>query len=189
MFRLTNDEKSFLLRLARRSLEAAVCGSRAEAPAGVPAALEDPGSAFVTLHQQALLRGCVGFLGFRNPLYQAVMEAAASAALHDTRFRPVTPREISTLEVEISVLSRFWQATPEQIEVGVHGLMVSRGAARGLLLPQVAVERNWTVLRFLEETCRKAGLPPQAWREDAKIEAFTAEVFGERSFGGSGPSG
>ncbi len=180
---LTNDEKGFLLRLARTSLHAAVSRLRAEAPAVVPGALEEPGSAFVTLHQHAALRGCVGYLGSRYPLYKTVMEAAAAAALRDTRFAPVTPDEIATLEVEISVLSVFQETSADEIQVGVHGLVVSLGAARGLLLPQVAVERNWDVVRFLEETCRKAGLPPRAWREGARIEVFTAEVFGEGALG------
>jgi AmmeMemoRadiSam system protein A len=181
MFRLTNEEKAFLFRLARRSLESAVHGATMEAPAQFPASLGNPGGAFVTLHRNGALRGCVGYVQPVKPLYQTVMEAAAAAALHDTRFPQVRPAELADLEVEISVLSPCREARLEEIQVGLHGLMVSRGFARGLLLPQVAVERDWTPLRFLEETCRKAGLPSAAWRRGVKIEAFTAEVFSEHT--------
>lgn len=186
MFPLSSDEKSFLLRLARKSLEAAVCGEKVEAPQNIPAVLETPASAFVTLHERASLRGCVGFLDSRNPLYRTVIEAAKAAALNDARFSPVSPGELWGLVVEISVLSSFQSVRsvrPEEIQVGIHGLVVTRGSARGLLLPQVAVERNWTALRFLEETCRKAGLESEAWRRGALIQTFTAEVFSELSVG------
>ena len=181
MLRLTSEEKCFLLRLARRSLEAAVLRAEMQVPAEFPVAVGRLGSAFVTLHKNASLRGCVGYLQPLMPLYRTVMEAAASAALKDTRFPPVGPTELVELEVEISVLSPCWELRPEEIHVGVHGLMVSMGAARGLLLPQVAVERHWNSFQFLEETCRKAGLSLGAWRRGAKIEAFTAEVFSEQT--------
>ena len=90
------------------------------------------------------------------------------------------------MKLEISVLSSFRAVRPEEIQVGAHGLMVSQDRARGLLLPQVAVERHWDRDRFLEETCRKAGLPPDAWRRGATIERFTAEVFRERNPSGGG---
>lgn len=177
---LSSDDKSLLLKLARQSLVAAVCGAKLEAPSEVPASLANPGSAFVSLHENDVLRGCVGFVVPVKPLYETVMEAAAAAALSDTRFLPVAPPELAAIEVEISVLSAFREAQPEEIEVGVHGLMLSRGNARGLLLPQVAVERHWTALQFLEETCKKAGLRPGAWRRGAQLELFTAEIFSER---------
>ena len=183
---LNNEEQRLLLSLARISLEAAV---RAGAPRPVPvnateipSALAAPGSAFVTLHAMGpppKLRGCVGFLDRSRPLYRVVMDAAAAAALHDTRFPPVSPEELSGLTIEISVLSPFRAASPEEIEIGVHGLLVTKGAARGLLLPQVAAERNWSAVRFLDETCRKAGLPPGAWRSGARIEVFSAQIFAE----------
>ena len=183
---LNNEQQELLLRLARTSLEASVrAGSMCVVPIAaedIPAALTAPGSAFVTLHSMGTppaLRGCVGFLERSRPLYKTVMEAAAAAALHDTRFPPVAPQELPGLAMEISVLSPFRKLLAEEIEVGVHGLSITQGSARGLLLPQVAVERNWTAMRFLEETCRKAGLEPGAWRAGARIEAFTAQIFGE----------
>ena len=148
----------------------------------IPPSLAAPGSAFVTLHTletPPALRGCVGFLERSRPLYKSVIDAAAAAALHDTRFPPVSPEELAGLTIEISVLSPFRNVRPEEIKVGVHGLAVTRGAARGLLLPQVAVERNWNAMRFLAETCRKAGLEPDAWRSGAQVEAFTAQIFAE----------
>ena len=178
---LSNEEKRFLLRLALTSLEAAVRGEVPLPPVEIPPRLRERGGAFVSLHKKGLLRGCVGYVQAANPLYRTVLEVAAAAALHDPRFEPVRPEELPDLEVEISVLSPCRTARPEEIEVGVHGLMITSGPIRGLLLPQVAVEHHWSRERFLEETCRKAGLPLDAWQKDAKIEVFTAEVFNERS--------
>ena len=180
MFRLSSEEKHFLLRLAKTSLIAAVSRYPVQEPEEIPPTLQSPGSAFVTLHRHRELRGCVGYVTPAHPLYRVIMEGAAAAALKDVRFLPVLPSELPELEVEISVLSPPWEAAVEEIEIGIHGVMVSHGSVRGLLLPQVAVERNWTHLQFLEETCRKAGLSPAAWRHGAKIEIFTAEVFSER---------
>lgn len=178
---LTSEEKAFLLRLARRTLECSLAGKPAELPAEIPVRLQTPAGVFVTLHARGELRGCVGFVLARKPLYRAVSEAATAAALQDPRFSPVRPAELGDLEVEISVLSSCQPISPTAIQVGVHGLMVTQGNARGLLLPQVAVEHQWNSKRFLEETCRKAGLPPDAWHHGATVEAFEAEVFGEKS--------
>jgi uncharacterized protein (TIGR00296 family) len=92
---------------------------------------------------------------------------------------PVTKEEALKLEVSLSVLSRLFPIHPEAVEVGRHGLVISDGARRGLLLPQVSVENGWDRETFLEQTCRKAGLPPDAWRKNATIEAFTAEIFAD----------
>ena len=199
---LTNEEKSFLLRLARRSLEASVRGGpvppalspaegsgiegnaaagKGEVPREIPPALEAPAGAFVSLHQKGSLRGCIGYVQPVQPLYRTVMEAAGAAARQDPRFEPVQPADLPELDLEISVLSPCWKVRPEEIQVGIHGLMITRHQARGLLLPQVAVEHHWDRERFLEETCRKAGLLPDAWRKGATIEAFTAEVFSDQT--------
>jgi len=180
MFPLNAEEKSFLLRLARKSLEAAVRNEKMEISAEDPPALRIPAGAFVSLHKQGHLRGCIGYVQPANPLYRTVIEAAWAAALCDTRFEPVCPEELPEIEIEISVLSPLREVLPEEVRVGAHGLMVSQGRARGLLLPQVAVEHHWQPERFLEETCRKAGLASDAWRRGAKTEAFTADVFNER---------
>jgi len=176
---LSKADQQLLLRLARQALEESVRHYRlaeVEEPAGI---LRENCGAFVTLTKAGRLRGCIGYIEPRKPLYQTVRECAMAAALHDPRFDPVSPEELPQLRLEISVLSRFAEIRPDQIEVGRHGLMVSRGNQKGVLLPQVAVEWRWDRERFLEETCYKAGLSPDAWQHGAKIQAFTAQVFGE----------
>ena len=129
------------------------------------------------LHRE--LRGCVGYAVPVAPLYRAVAETARAAAFEDSRFLPVTKEEASKLEVSLSVLSRLFPIQPEAVEVGRHGLVISQGIRRGLLLPQVPLDHDWDREIFLEQTCRKAGLPLDAWRKAATIEAFTAEVFSD----------
>jgi AmmeMemoRadiSam system protein A len=108
-----------------------------------------------------------------------VAETARGAAFEDSRFSPVTLDEARELQVSLSVLSPPQLIQPDQIEIGRHGLLITLGPYRGLLLPQVPVEHEWDRRTFLEQTCRKAGLPPNAWQMDAKLEAFTAEVFAD----------
>lgn len=127
------------------------------------------------LHRE--LRGCVGYPLPVAPLYRAVGETARAAAFEDSRFPPVTKQEALELKVSLSVLSPMFSIHPEAIEIGRHGLFISDGSRRGLLLPQVPVEHGWDREKFLEQTCQKAGLPPDCWRKSATIEAFTAEVF------------
>ncbi len=148
-----------------------------EAPAS--ALLSEPRGVFTTLYLDGDLRGCVGYVVPVVPLYRAVAETACAAAFEDSRFLPVTKEEAPRLEVSLSVLSRLFPISPEAVEVGRHGLIISLGGRRGLLLPQVAVEQGWDRETFLEQTCRKAGLPLDAWRKGATIEAFSAEVFGD----------
>ena len=155
------------------------------------AALSEPRGVFTTLYlysdlHGALpgdlhreLRGCVGYALPTVPLYRAVAETARAAAFDDSRFLPVSKEEALGLEVSLSVLSRLFPIHPEAVEVGRHGLLVSEGSRRGLLLPQVPVEHGWDREIFLEQTCYKAGLPLDAWRKAATIEAFTAEVFSD----------
>jgi len=179
---LTDEDRKILLSLARRALEQGVCGvtEPEELPYASPA-LTEPRGAFVTLRKQGELRGCIGHVLTSDPLYETVQECAVAAALSDPRFPAVTPDEASSLHLEISILSTPAEIAPEQIEVGRHGLIITRGWRRGLLLPQVPVTWHWDRERFLEETCTKAGLPSDAWRKGARIEAFTAEVFEEPS--------
>ena len=127
------------------------------------------------------LRGCVGYVLPTCPVYRAVAETARAAAFDDNRFRPVTIEEAPDLEIELSILSPPQPIQPDEIEVGRHGLLLSWHGQRGLLLPQVPVEHAWDRITFLEQTCRKAGLPLDAWQKGATIEAFTAEVFGDKS--------
>jgi AmmeMemoRadiSam system protein A len=129
------------------------------------------------------LQGCIGLIEASEPLGEAIVRCAASAALEDPRFAPMMPEQLAELSIEISLLSHVQPIAPESIEIGRHGLLVRLHAQRGLLLPQVAIEHRLTRQQFLEETCRKAGLPREAWRDpEARLFGFTCEVFSEDSF-------
>jgi AmmeMemoRadiSam system protein A len=177
---LADREKQLLLELARRALTAGV--EKRESIPDFPAdeVLRQPGGAFVTLHRRGRLRGCVGQLPSKEPLVEVVAHCAKAAALEDPRFKPVRADEIAEIEIELSILSGLEDVTLGRIEAGKHGLVVSRGWQRGVLLPQVATEFKWQAARFLEETCVKAGLEREAWKDpQTRIQAFTAEVFNE----------
>jgi len=123
--------------------------------------------AFTTLRIGGELRGCVGYVFPNYSLYRTIAETAVAAATNDTRFTPVTQEELPKLEYEISVLSPLQPIDPEDVEVGKHGLVVTFGGRRGLLLPQVPVEHGWDREAFLAQTCVKAGLPADAWQRGA----------------------
>lgn len=145
--------------------------------------LLNPGMSFVTWKKNGELRGCIGSVEPVRPLWADVEANAVHALLADPRFPPATADELPLLDLEISVLTPFVLAADplRAVEVGVHGLLVERGPRRGLLLPQVPVEWGWDVETFLAHSCRKAGLPADAWRDPrTTISTFTAEVFGER---------
>jgi AmmeMemoRadiSam system protein A len=174
--------RAALLELVRRSLEAELAGNPRTHPADVAEELQRLAGAFVTLRETANgeLRGCVGFIEPRLPLWRTALEAARGAALHDSRFPRVTLRELASLSVQISVLGILAPIQPEAVEVGVHGLVIRKGERSGLLLPQVAPEHGWNREELLEHTCRKAGLPKETWRQPGcEVLAFTAEYFGE----------
>lgn len=183
MSSLADREQQTLLELARRALTAAVeCREFLENLPRIEI-LQHPAGAFVTLRRRGRLRGCIGQLATADPLVQVVAHCARAAALEDPRFEPVRPHELSELDIELSVLSPLFEITSGQIEVGRHGLLISRGWQRGVLLPQVAAEYGWPAERFLEETCTKAGLERDAWKHpDTRVEAFTAEIFSESDF-------
>lgn len=180
---LGNREKQLLLEVARRAVTAAA--ERREILDVLSEELDSRKSAgaFVTLHRRGCLRGCIGQIISTQSLVQIVAYSAKAAALEDPRFEPVRPDELAELEIELSVLSALEEIAPDRIEAGKHGLMVSRGRQRGVLLPQVAIEFRWTAERFLAETCVKAGFERDAWKEPGtRIYAFTAEVFSESDF-------
>jgi uncharacterized protein len=152
---------------------------REDLHSGQPSARHPDPHSGLHLEPHRQLRGCVGYALPIAPVYRAVAETARAAAFDDSRFSPVTIEEAPRLEISLSVLSRLFPIHPGAVEVGRHGLLVSQDAHRGLLLPQVPVEQNWDSKTFLDQTCRKAGLPLDAWRKDATLEAFTAEVFGD----------
>ena len=144
-------------------------------------ALKKDRGAFVTLTENGQLRGCIGYTAAVQPLYETVRDAALSAATKDPRFPPVSENDLPKLAYEISVLSPFKKISDtNQIEVGKHGLLIRKGRYEGLLLPQVATDYQWDRLTFLQQTCRKAGLPTNAWQApDTDIFIFSAFVFGE----------
>jgi AmmeMemoRadiSam system protein A len=174
----SSQERTLLLRLAHDSILSALEGR--EISLNPPTDhLAQPRGVFTTLHQQGHLRGCVGYVLPVTPLYTAVAETARAAAFEDTRFPPVRIDEARALEIELSILSPPQPIPAEAVEIGRHGLLISMGGRRGLLLPQVPTEHNWDRVTFLEQTCRKAGLPIDAWRKGATVEAFSGEVFGD----------
>jgi len=180
MLSLSDSDRLSLLQLAREAVREAV--SRGEIFSQIPTegiAAEKCG-VFVTLHIAGHLHGCIGVVEPDEPLGEAIVRCAASAALQDPRFPPVRADELPRLQVEISLLSTPSPIRVEDIEIGRHGLIVSRGQQRGLLLPQVALEHGLTPEEFLRETCRKAQLPPDAWRQpDTLLHGFTCEVFSD----------
>ena len=117
----------------------------------------------------------------RKPIRDVIAEMAVASAMSDPRFKTLEPQELGNLHIEVSILSSLRPIAPsEEIRVGHHGLVVRKGASSGLLLPQVAEERGWDAVEFLESTCEKAGLPPGSWKDDTvQIYVFTATVFGE----------
>jgi AmmeMemoRadiSam system protein A len=183
MSSLADCEKQLLLQLARSALTLAVQEKPPLQEFPSEKFLHQPAGAFVTLHRRGRLRGCVGQLPGRDALAEVVAHCARAAALDDSRFDPVVLSELSEIEIELSVLSVLEDVTLDAIEPGKHGLVVSQGRQRGVLLPQVAAEFRWPAQRFLEETCVKAGLERDAWKSAAtRVQAFTAEVFSEAGF-------
>ena len=178
---LAPEERRRLLHVARGAIRARLSGEPPPGGDDTPR-LREPGGAFVTLRRRedGELRGCVGYVEPHFPLVEAVARAAVAAALEDGRFDPVTEAELPSLAIEISVLGRTSPIRPGDVEIGTHGLIIRCGGRSGLLLPQVPVEHGWDRDVFLAETCRKAGLPRDAWkRADAELLGFTAEVLGE----------
>ena len=180
------EQRKILLAIAHEAIAARIAGKpwpgrpRLDRnDANVWAALEKPRGVFTTLYWRGELRGCVGYVAPIKPLFLSVAETACAAAFEDSRFFPVKAAEAPELKISLSVLSQLFPINAAHVEVGRHGLVISDGMRRGLLLPQVPVEHGWDREAFLEQTCRKAGLPIHAWKKAVTIEAFEAEVFGD----------
>ena len=183
---LNDEQRRILLERARAAVEEQVTGrapTGGSRPASAAAArLPEAAGAFVTVKHRGQLRGCLGTLECRRGLAEEVARCAADAASEDPRFPPVTADELPDLALEVSVLGPLEPIDPLQanaFQIGLHGLVVEQGSRRGLLLPQVATEWNWTPEEFLRQTCVKAGLPPDAWKHGGRVYRFAAEVFGE----------
>jgi len=172
-----------LLQLARKTLELHLQGHTRIHLSSESRVLQRKTGAFVTLHHHGELRGCIGHIISEEPLWHTVKQMAIAAATEDPRFDPVTLDELSKIDIEISVLTPFKKIEDlDEIKVGEHGLMITQGHRRGLLLPQVASEQGWNRDEFLAHTCIKAGLHAEAWMDsETKIEVFSAQVFGEKS--------
>jgi AmmeMemoRadiSam system protein A len=176
----SGEERSQLLRLAHDSIASALEHREISLDPPTPHFAE-PRGAFTSLYLRGELRGCVGYVLASCPVYRAVAETARASAFEDNRFQPVTKKEAPHLEIELSILSPPQPIRAEEVEVGRHGLLITWHGRRGLLLPQVPVERGWDRTTFLMQTCRKAALPMDAWLQGASIKAFTAEVFGDKN--------
>jgi len=181
-FSLTDAERAELLAVARKSVEYMIQRNEPYAPSpSTSETLDREYGAFVTLTEGSALRGCIGYTAPMKPLYMTVRDTATLAAVHDPRFPPVTASELPKLAYEISVLSPLRRVTDiEQIKVGRDGLLMKNGDSEGLLLPQVPVEQKWDRHTFLEQTCVKAGMNVNCWKdENTDIFSFTAVVFNE----------
>jgi AmmeMemoRadiSam system protein A len=180
---LTDKQKNTLLSIARQTLEAVTQGKALPEAKSPDPVLNEFRGCFVTLTEKGQLRGCIGRFDADLPLYQMVAEMAESAALKDPRFNPVRPEEIPNIEIEITVFPenpRKKITDIEEIEVGRHGLYIKQGRFGGTLLPQVASERGWDRITFLEQTCQKAFLPKDAWKDPrTEIYIYPGEIFHE----------
>ena len=175
-------EQKKMLSLARKAIEQYFSKSDENLLAESTSAMKEKRGAFVTLHKHGQLRGCIGYIEAFMPLDQAVAELAVKAAIEDPRFPSMEKEELDEIDIEISVLTPLERIDdPEKVIIGQHGLYLKSGFASGLLLPQVATQYGWDRETFLEQTCWKAGLPSNAWKEaDTEIYTFSAEIFGEK---------
>ncbi len=181
---LTKEEKKYLLQLARRSITNFLKNRRRLEEEVENPKLRQKQGAFVTLKVNGQLRGCIGYPLPYKPLYQTIIEMAVAAATEDYRFPPLTEDELQDLVVEISVLTLPRKVKkPEEVVVGQHGIIISKGFNRGLLLPQVPLEYGWNLETYLNHGCLKAGLPADEWKRGVNIEVFEAQVFSEEEPG------
>ena len=169
-----------LLEIARRSMEGYLKEGKVPTFDVTEPELQQHSAAFVTLTKQGHLRGCIGYTDPTLPLYQTVASCAVCAAFSDPRFQPLRKEELSQIRIEISILTPLKKIEDtSEIQVGRDGLFIKKGFHRGLLLPQVATECGWDKETFLRQTCCKASLPADAWKEGAEIYTFSAEIFHE----------
>jgi AmmeMemoRadiSam system protein A len=189
MFQLTDSEQRVLLQIARDSVQSHLLRQALRVPHVPLGVLTQAYGIFVSIHKRGELRGCIGNVHPMEPLFRSASECAIAAAVGDPRFTPLVLGELPEVEFEISVLSLMEPVRDvSEIEIGKHGLFISKNDSRGLLLPQVATSYGWDRERFLEETCKKAGLRAGEWKQGAAIHCFSAFVFGERQFQVSSPS-
>ena len=179
---LTKEQKQRLIEIARKAIESYIKERKVPDFKESDPRLSYPEGAFVTIHTHGALRGCIGNVIGRGPLFLTVRDMAISSATNDPRFPPLKKEELGDIDIEVSVLSEPRTASIDEIAMGTHGVIVSQGVHHGLFLPQVATETGWSREEFLSQLCaQKAGLPADAWKDPAtKIEVFTAQVFSEK---------
>jgi AmmeMemoRadiSam system protein B/AmmeMemoRadiSam system protein A len=179
--KLSEEAKKKLLEIARHSIETYLKSKKAPEISLEEPVLQEKRGAFVTLTKNHQLRGCIGRFEPEISLYKIVSRMAIAAATADPRFPPVREEELKDIRIEISALTPLKRVKDvEEIKVGTHGIYIVKGSNKGVLLPQVATEYKWDRTTFLEQTCWKASLPQDAWKDkDAEIYIFGAEIFHE----------
>jgi len=182
MFQLNEIDQQLLLKIARQTVFAYLNGSSHQPPEIVNGILSEPHGVFVSIHRSSSLRGCIGNIHPVSPLYRTTSDCAVSAAVGDPRFAPLTLRELTDVDFEISVLSPLERVEDiNAVQIGRDGVLVTKKAASGLLLPQVAASFGWNREQFLSEACIKAGLRREEWKDGAMIYRFAAHVFQEEA--------
>jgi hypothetical protein len=178
---LNDKDRKTLLALVRATIAASVGGVEIPRFDLKSPEMREIRGVFVTLHKDGRLRGCIGNFDPCDVLYQNVTEMAVAAATQDRRFDIVTMEELPDINIEISVLSPLRGITDvEEIEIGKHGIYMTKGRIRGVLLPQVAIEQGYNREEFLNATCEKAGMSPTRWKDGSvEIEIFDAEIFSD----------
>jgi AmmeMemoRadiSam system protein A len=176
---LSAEEKEKLREVAFHAIRCRCLGEAMPDIAVEAPRLKEPGAAFVCIHKGKDLRGCIGMIEARAPLWETIKRMAVQAAFEDPRFCGLAGDELDEIDIEISVLTPMRRiGDPSEIEIGNHGLFIRRGIRSGLLLPQVATEHNWNREQFVKWTCHKAGLPEEAWKdENVELYVFSADVF------------
>jgi len=190
----SDEDGYFLVKLARKTVDEFVTQKKkSKVPENTPERLKEKSGVFVTLssitEQRVSLRGCIGRPYPSQPLVEGTIDSSVDSAVNDPRFPPVTPKELDTIIIDLSVLTppkKIEYSKPDDllnlVKVGRDGLIAIQGMRRGLLLPQVPVDWKWNTLEFLEHTCNKAGLPKNAWKDrETEFMSFQAEIFGEES--------
>jgi AmmeMemoRadiSam system protein A len=177
---LSKEQQKFLLGLARRAINHYLKKNKTLKMDTKDTELKEKRGAFVTLKVNDQLRGCIGYPIPHKPLIETIIDCAIAAASQDYRFSSITKEELDRLDVEISVLTLPRKIEDvSEIKIGDHGIIISKGMSKGLLLPQVPVEWDWDLETYLNHGCLKAGLPEDAWKKGAKIEIFSAQIFSD----------
>jgi len=181
--KFTDEEKKFLLQLARNSILSYLKGVELPPPKILPTSiLNIKCGVFVSLYKNGELRGCIGTFSQEKPLWQNVIEMAKASAFNDYRFSPVSENELKDIKIEISVLTPLKRIkTIKEIEVGKHGIYIKKGFRSGTFLPQVGAKHNWTAEEFVSICARdKAGIGYNGWKSpDVELYTYEAIIFSE----------